>query len=130
MPAPIWAIFVALSSVGCGSASNSVTGIVTLDSEPLAEALVQFTPLDAEGRIALGKTSADGTYELQSSRDVTDVAAGTYRVTITTSDVTGEDELGRVLRSEEKVPAKYNSKTELTKEVIEGANKIDFDLTN
>ena len=122
--------FVALSTTGCDGDSTSVTGTVTLNSEPLTEALIQFTPLDADGRIALAKTSADGTYQLSSSRNISDVAPGKYRVTITTSDITGEDDRGRVIRSQEKVPKKYNSNTELTKEVTQGANKIDFELAN
>ena len=75
-------VFVVLSTAGCGEGSNRVTGTVTLGGEPLSEAMIQFTPLDANGRIALGKTQADGTYQLESSRDVTDIAPGKYRVTI------------------------------------------------
>ena len=98
-------MFVATLMVGCGDAEG-VSGTVTLDSEPLAGAVVQFTPQGTEGRIAIAKTGADGTYELRTSKTVAEVWPGTYRVKITTSD-TMDDET----RSKEKVPAKYNKNT-------------------
>lgn len=116
--------------VGCGADANSVSGTVTLDNEPLANAQVQFRPLGQGGRIATSRTAADGSYKLKSSRTVTDVAPGKYQVTITTRDAIGEDKRGNATYSKEKVPANYNEETELTKEVQAGRNEIDFDLTN
>ena len=109
--------------VGCGDA-NGVSGTVTLDSEPLANAVVQFTPQGTEGRIALAKTGADGTYRLRTSKTVSGVTPGKYRVKITTSDIQDNE-----TKSKEKVPEKYNKESELIKEIKQGSNRIDFELT-
>ena len=116
-------LFSATLMVGCGDA-NGVSGTVTLDSEPLANAVVQFTPQGTEGRIALAKTGADGTYRLRTSKTVSGVTPGKYRVKITTSDIQDNE-----TKSKEKVPAKYNKESELIKEIKQGSNRIDFELT-
>jgi hypothetical protein len=114
---------------GCGDV-NGVRGTITLDGEPLKSAWVQFTPLDKGGRIATGQTGPNGSYGLKTSRTVTEVFPGKYKVAVTTGMVTGEDERGRMTKTEEKVPEKYNAKTELEAVVKEGANEINFELTN
>jgi hypothetical protein len=43
--------------------------------------------------------------------------------------VTGVDEKGRYITTEEKLPAKYHAETELKMTVNKGANRIDFELT-
>ena len=115
-------MFVAILMVGCGE-PDVVSGLVTLDGEPLAGAIVQFTPEGSEGRIAVGKTGTDGTYELRTSTSIAGVTPGTYRVTITTGDISDDG-----TKSKEKVPAKYNKNSDMIKEVKQGENKIDFPL--
>lgn len=113
---------------GCDD-SNRVTGRVTLDSEPVPEAIVQFTPQDSGGRIALGRTDANGNYRLKSSRNISDVSPGKYRVAITTSDlIAGDDSEGERM-SPEKVPPQFNKDSELIREIKEGSNEINFELT-
>ncbi len=76
-----WMLWAAL---GC-SASNeaAVTGTVTLDGQPLANALVTFYP---EGKTSglggSGRTGADGKYTLTPSRKGQGLALGEYRVVI------------------------------------------------
>ena len=68
----------------------------------------------------MGVTDADGNYTLNYIRDVQGAAVGRHSVRITAGDpVTGKPE---------PVPARYNVKTELRKEVKAGENEINFDL--
>lgn len=73
-----------LMMVGCGSSSPyaPVSGIVTIDGEPLAEASVAFHP-KAGGRPAYGLTRADGSYELTAIERGDGALIGEHRVTIT-----------------------------------------------
>jgi hypothetical protein len=112
---------------GCSQDANSVAGRVTLDGNPLPDAIVQFIPQGTGGRIALGRTDENGEYRLKSSRTITDVSPGNYSVQITTSDFVESDEMdGR--KSKELVPSRFNTKSELVKEIKPGANQIDFEL--
>lgn len=72
------------AALGCGSANDrAVTGTVTLDGQPLANALVTFYP---EGKTpglgGSGRTGADGKYTLTPSRKGQGLAPGEYRVVI------------------------------------------------
>ena len=111
---------------GCSQDANSVTGQVKLDGNPLPDALVTFSPQTKGARIALSRTDENGNYRLKSSRNVTDVSPGSYKVEITTSRLTaGGDGEGK---SPELVPPRFNKTTELLKEISPGPNQIDFDL--
>ena len=94
-----------------------VTGIVTMDGQPLPGAAVIFRP--AEGRFSSARTDGSGRYELIYLRDKKGAIVGPHKVVITT-------------RSEsvpvEKVPAQYNTDSTLTAEVADGSNEFDFQL--
>lgn len=110
---------------GCGGTSDmpdlgKVTGVVTLDGQPLSGAQVQFAP--PTGRPSTGETDASGSYNLRFTADEPGAIVGSHTVRINTA-VDGRDD-----PSTERVPARYNSKTELTAQVEEGKNEIDFDL--
>lgn len=78
---------------GCGGGGYvSVSGLVTLDGEPLPEATVSFVP-DGGGEIATGVTDEDGRFSLTSNRD-TGAKPGVYKVTIVATDEKAEPSLG------------------------------------
>jgi hypothetical protein len=92
-----------------------------LDGKPLAGAGVVFQP-NSRGRDSMGVTDADGNYTLNYIRDVQGAVAGWHSVRITAGDpLTGKSE---------PVPARFNVKTELRKEVKAGGNEINFELTS
>ena len=70
--------------VGCGSDSPyaPVSGVVTFDGKPIAEASVAFHP-NGGGRPAYGLTRSDGTYVLTSVEQGDGALIGDHRVTIT-----------------------------------------------
>lgn len=108
--------------MGCSGAGDrpdlgEVSGIVTLDGQPLAHASISFIQ---EGfRPSIGQTDDQGRYELTYIRDIKGAAVGTHMVKI---KVFGP--------GAQKVPPRYNSESELTCEVKPGHNEINFDLTS
>lgn len=119
--------FISLAS-GCSNGLSGVTGTVKLDGKPLEKAFVEFSPPD--GRPSMGKTNANGYYRLEYSTSQTGVEEGEHTVRIFThEDASVDMKTGEPTPAvKEIVPAKYNRKTELKKEVKSGSNTIDFDL--
>jgi len=112
---------------GCSEQGCQVTGVVTLDGQPLSKARVEFIPTSESGRIATGRTEADGGFKLKTSKSVSSVFPGQYKVKITTSVTTGTSDAD-LKTTPEKVPAKYNRRTKLTSTVEDGLNQLDFEL--
>ncbi len=116
--------------VGCGGDAtrppiSTVTGVVTLDGQPLENASVMFQP--ETGRPSSGTTDKEGRYTLEYSPGVPGAAEGKHTVIIRTL-VPGED--GQPPVSPEKLPARYHDETELEVEVTSGNNVHNFDLTS
>ena len=111
-----------LTAAGCKDATvGQVEGTVTLDGAPVVAARVRFT---AEvGFAPYGETDENGHYVLIEPGAV----VGNNRVTISTRRFR-RDPKGFAANVPEKVPAKYNTETELIREVVPGNQTIDFDL--
>ena len=111
----------ALSVLGCSGSDRPelapVTGTVTLDGQPLERAALIFRP--AQGRASRGITDAQGHYELTYLRDIHGAQVDSHTVTITTRTET---------KPVERLPAKYNKQTTLTREVTSEGGVFDFDL--
>jgi predicted small lipoprotein YifL len=122
---------VSLSGCGGGGPSDapgtsSVSGTVTLDKKPLADAMVLFTPTEG-GRPAVGTTDKNGKYTLQYSTSARGAVPGSYTVEIRT-ETTVSDKDGNDVTVPEKLPIMYHDNTELTADVKNESNKIDFAL--
>lgn len=120
-------------ATGCGGAASddtpelgTVSGTVTLDGSPVPKATVTFKP-EAGGRPSSGTTDDQGYYELQYSLNNNGAVPGKHTVRITTA-TTITNEAGEDTDVPEKIPAKYNSETELTEEVKPTSQTIDFAL--
>ena len=115
-------------TAGCGKAPSDapatghVTGTVKLDDKPLANVIVSFQP--EVGRGSTGKTDAEGRYTLAYSEGVEGAIIGSHRVSIVTP-TEAPDPTGAF---KDPIPARYNTKSELVKQVAAGENTIDFDL--
>ena len=145
--------FCCLTLLGCGQkgpATAPVSGRVTLDGEPVTDALVTFLP-EGGGTAATGQTNASGEYELICLGDKGAVI-GKHTVKVTTiqsstaaaeaassdseeyqkmmSDPAAYEAASAGQKFEEKIPQKYNLKSELVKEVTSGSNVIDLELTS
>ncbi|MCI0360415.1 MAG: DUF4198 domain-containing protein [Planctomycetaceae bacterium] len=121
-----------LAVAGCGASAPAnvgrVSGQVTLAGQPLPDALVTFIPVKQGGSTALGKTDASGNYTLNYASGIDGAEIGPNRVSITTYAPANPDSDPPRAGVPEKVPAKYNLKTELTADVKAGNNTIDFSL--
>ena len=114
---------VALLPAGCSPSSRPplglVSGTVTLDGRPLADATVRFTPA-GPGRTSEGTTDDAGRYELRYLRGIPGANIDTHAVRITTAS---EQNGGR-----EGLPPRYHSRTQLEARVLPGTNNLDFAL--
>ena len=119
-------------SVGCGGGGASdqpdlgnVSGVVTMDGQPLANVTISFSP--SQGRPSIGKTDAAGKYELGYLGDTKGAVIGAHTVSISTPQ---EAPTPPGTTYKDPVPAKYNAKTTLKEEVKAGDNTINFDLVS
>jgi hypothetical protein len=131
--------FAALAAAALAGCSDPyplapVSGKVTLGGAPLGEARVGFEPIRKGKRIdagpgSYGVTDEEGRFELESLYGDRGAVIGEHRVWISTYEGK-EGPNGSVLTVKpEKVPARYNSQTELTFTVPpDGTEKADFDL--
>lgn len=71
--------------VGCGSGTNQVQGVVTLDGKTVQGATVSFIPEGGTGQPASGFTDAVGAFTLSTSGK-SGVQRGTYKVVVTKTD--------------------------------------------
>ena len=127
---------VALASVvvvtwmaGCGKERSElglVEGLVTLDGQPLANAVVEFHPVDIERSSYDGQTDKTGRYQLYASAKRKGAEPGEYTVHITLPN-RGTDSPAT---AQPTIPAKYHARTELKVTVKKGRNKLDFPLSS
>lgn len=124
-------VAVAAAVSGCGGGTASVSGVVTLDGKPVEGASVSFAPVSGDGGGiggSYGKTDAQGRYELRTVvGDRSGAAPGKHKVTISLSKPDPKNPEGA---EKNLIPAKYNTKSDLTFEVpTGGTDKADFTLT-
>jgi hypothetical protein len=113
--------------VGCGGSLNTapVSGVITVDGRPLANASVTFAPEEqtAEAPISNGKTDADGRYTLAvTATGDPGAVLGTHTVRVAY--------IGEETNSDIGVPNPANQVPphQLSFEVKAGPNEANFDL--
>jgi hypothetical protein len=134
-----WLLGLALVlALGCGKRYAPVSGTVTLNGKPLANASVSFQPIAEKGVTepgpgSAGKTNDKGEYTLASSTGKEGAIVGKHRVMVSLHSVQVGESDERPPRGgwpqAEKIPDRYNANTELTFDVQSGvSNKADFVL--
>lgn len=118
------ALVVGLSGCGQEVPLVPVEGTVTLDGIPLAGAQVLFRP--TQGRLAAGETDDAGHYRLRYTPERLGALAGQHVVQITTVREGDEDAASKPKK--ERVPARYNARTELEMTVADDRETYDFAL--
>jgi len=120
-------LLVALAGCTAGTADQpelgQVTGVVTLDGKPLPNVTVTFEP--QSGNASFARTDEQGKYELGYIDSVRGAVIGTHRVTISTPQ---DAPAGPGSTYVDPIPAKYNTATTLTKDVVAGENVFNFEL--
>ena len=132
------AAFVALLIAGCGDEYPlaPVSGTITLNGKPLADAHVSFEPMGKGKDLKAGpgsycRTDQDGRFTLKTLHGDDGAVVGEHRVLIRAIRA-GTNRNGQFLVGRpEIVPARYNSKSELTFDVpSDGTDAADFRLTS
>ncbi len=134
------ASLVLLAFAGCNDPTKvedtlprkAVTGSVTLDGQPLSQGVIQFDPAQDNPppvTVAVAEIK-DGKYVIE--RGLGPVP-GNYKVSISSRPPViigpGQEPGARPKQDPEKVPAKYNINSTLTKEISSDAVQIiEFDL--
>jgi hypothetical protein len=120
-------LFVAGSLTGCGRNSGPelgyVEGDVTFNGNPATFAIVEFQPEEKGGSPSVGFADEEGHYRLQFTRDRNGAMLGRHTVRITFDDDPSPDQLAPL-----RIPARYNTQSQLKVEVEPGRNEHDFDL--
>jgi len=123
-----------LATVGCGGVYDStVSGTVTLDSNPVPRGTITFKPVDG-GPSAYGQIQSDGSYELRTGREE-GAPSGQYQVTVVANEPPAQQ------RSESGgppppgaaiTPPWYRSSrtSRLQFNVEPGSNQIDIELSS
>jgi hypothetical protein len=132
-------LLLALLPLGCGKKSSPsvvpVSGRVTLDNRPLANATVRFQPAsreagDRQSPDSYGETDEQGHFTLSpvGGDEGEGAAVGKHYVQISILDRMGDGHTG----PRELVPAKYNRDSKLTFSVPAGGarDSANFDLTS
>lgn len=136
-------VLMVLFSFGCETKPKSnygrlnlvnAGGTITLDGEPLANAVVSFDD-PADDTFAFGMTDGNGRYELQVDSEMKGVKPGAKVVRIsTTRKILGlnasedSDAPHKAVAPTERVPEKYNKKSKLFVEVVSSKTGYDFEL--
>jgi len=133
----LW-LLVALPLIcGCGAGIKvaPVSGVVTLDGKPLANAHVVFQPETSAGKTnvgvgSYGDTDASGKYTLKTAdNDQPGAVVGKHRVEIDLRQAESDDRDPKTRPPAKTLPTKYNRQSELQFEVkAGGSSDANFEL--
>src|SRR5437762_2878582 len=122
-------VVIAACCAGCNSEKvpglGAVTGTITMDGKPVVDAMISFESTTPGKSAALGKTDANGNYELYYSRGHKGAPVGEHVVYISTYQSQSDE---NPQPKKETIPLKYNGKSELKEAVKRGKNTINFEL--
>lgn len=117
---------VALACVGCGGKMGSVTGKVTVEGQPVANASVTFE--DGVKHIrASGVTDANGVYTLSTNAKNDGAPVGDYKVSVTQA---GPEDSSQTTAPPRLFPPQFEraETSGLTTSVKSGSNTFDIQL--
>ncbi|NLF71831.1 MAG: carboxypeptidase regulatory-like domain-containing protein [Candidatus Anammoximicrobium sp.] len=126
-----------VTSLGCGSGNplnrQAVSGNVTLDGQPLDQGTIELVPTSSEQGVLSGGMIADGSFQVAADKGL---PPGTYTVRIYSTETSAAGaappagaDIAPAQPAKERIPARYNSQSELKAEVKDGeSNTFTFDL--
>ncbi len=128
------AMLASLLAGGCGGDPNGqqpVSGTVLFQGQPLDQGHLLFVPA-VSGTTEAGATIEQGAFDIPQANGL---VPGSYQVKVFSYDQSGAKvqnadipgDPGNV-QFKERIPTRYNTKTELTAEVKSGRNHFDFKL--
>jgi hypothetical protein len=134
------ALALGLMTFGCSRSKDDlprepVAGTVTMDGQPLPEAVIQFYPTGDAKTTGANAQIKDGQFSIPREDGL---VPGTYKVSISHAELQAALFKGKKSDSPrskrlgpELIPARYNSKSELTAEIKPGGTEdLKFELTS
>lgn len=126
------ALLLAIALSGCGKSDplgrQAVSGVVTLDGQPLEQGAITFLPQEKKATSG-GAVITNGKYAVPREQGL---APGKYKITITASKggaVSSGEAPGMPVAAVELIPAEYNTKSDKTVDVTaQGPNAFNFDI--
>lgn len=123
-----------LTIAGCGDKQVHIRGKVTLNGKPIDTGAITFIPDESNKGQTAGASIALGEFQVVGNNLP---QPGIYRVEIRSQKKTGKQIPAgspsppgtMVEQTIEAVPAKYNDKSELKRELKAGDNDLNFELT-
>ncbi len=131
------AVLMCVAMAGCTAQAEldplprvTVSGKVTIDGQPMPAGTIQFNPTASTESVTAVGEIVDGKYTIDRTQGP---VPGHFRIQISGQPhVTigpNEEPGGTSRRVKETIPARYNVKSELERDVkAEGPNEFDFDL--
>lgn len=107
---------------------GQVSGVVTLDGQPLSRAKISFDPISG-GRSSMAVTDDQGRYELEYAIQTPGAKVDRHNIRVSTEWDEGEASSGSK-PTKETIPQKYREPGGLTGEVKPGKNVIDLKLVS
>lgn len=125
----LWGLAISVCLAGCSRSDlpelAPVTGLVTLNGEPLSNAIVTFTPTAA--RPSVGETDESGRFELMYLPEVDGALLGEHKVTVRLIQDEEADNLPEGSDQAVTLPeAAYDGS--ITKQVTEDGNDFQIEL--
>lgn len=115
--------------MGCSGSDRPelgyVSGVVTVSGQPLANAIVTFTP--ENGRPSKGTTDESGRFELMYTQDALGAMIGQHTVGVALIQTDEEGDRAEGEDASQKLPAAAADRS-ITKEVKAGSNEIEIAL--
>ena len=115
------------SLLGCGPSVGTVTGEVTIDGKPMESGVISFVPADSNGEPV--------TVDVKGGKYSLEAVAGEKKVQISAPVIVGKQkeydgpDAPLMEITQESLPPKYHSATELTFEVKPGSNTKNWQLS-
>ena len=114
---------------GCqGDNLAELSGMVTFNGEPVKNGTISFIPLDGKGQTE-GVLIADGRYTVRISPGKMKVEIQGYKEIGRQHVVEGDSKSPLVAKTVPMLPAKFNSQTTLSVDVLKSTRTADFTLT-
>jgi hypothetical protein len=124
-----------LMASGCREERVRIHGKITLDGVAIETGLITFIPEDKSKGQTAGATVSQGEYQVIGTNPP---PPGSYRIEIESQKKTGKQiPAGSPLppgtmvdETVQLIPAKYNTKSELKRDLKSGDNPLDFELSS
>ena len=119
-------LFVLVAGCSKGKPVGDVQGKVTVNGQPLAEGAVRFIPVNGDTS-ATGGLIRDGAFrvEVPVAKQRVEISSNMVDQEKTPPNATADQIVMKSL-----VPARYNSQSNVTLDVVSGVNEVEYKLTN